>query len=389
MEALELFATAAKGTEPALRDELRELRFRGVRADRGGVHFAGPIEDGWRACLESRIAVRVLRLLARFPAPHADALYQGVGTIDWSEFLGPERTLAVRAACRSSAMTHTQFIAQKTKDAVVDQLRARHGARPSVDLSDPDIGIFVHVVRDEAAVYVDLAGEPLHRRGFRRALGTEGNPVLAPIKETLAAAVVRLSGWDRVLPLADPMCGSGTLAIEAALWARGVAPGLARKRFGFERWASHDTGAAERVAEMRAFVASRARVDGPPIFASDVDPTAVEATRAAAQAAGVTLDIRQAAIGELRPTTPPGVVVVNPPYGARLPRGESLARDLADALRGLGDHRAAVIAGLDLSEELIHSMHMRYDRSLALFNGDIECRLVTWDIPVQRRGARA
>jgi putative N6-adenine-specific DNA methylase len=380
VDSLELFATAAKGTEPALRDELRELRFRGVRADRGGVHFAGPIEDGWRACLESRVAVRVLRLLGRFPAPHADALYQGVAAVDWSELLGPERTLAVRAACRSSALTHTQFISQKTKDAVVDQLRARHGARPSVDLSDPDVGIFVHVVRDEAAVYVDLAGEPLHRRGYRRAARSDDNPLLAPIKETLAAAVVRLSGWDRVLPLADPMCGSGTLAIEAAQWARGMAPGLGRPRFGFQRWASHDAGAAERFTELRERVRAKARAEGPPVLASDVDPAALEATRAAAQAAGVKLEVRHAGIGELGPTTPPGVVVINPPYGARLPRGEGLVGELAGALRGLDGHRAAVIAPLELSDELIRAMRMRYDRTLSLFNGDIECRLITWDI---------
>ena len=182
---MDFFATAAKGTEPAIRDELRELRFRGVRADRGGVHFVGPMEEGFRACFELRCAQRVLAELGSFDAPNEDALYEGVGGIDWTRFLDPSRTLAVRAACRSSALTHIQFIAQKTKDAVVDQLRRHHGARPSVDRDDPDVLIFVHLVRARATVYADLGGASLHRRGFRSAAGQ------APLKETLAALLTR------------------------------------------------------------------------------------------------------------------------------------------------------------------------------------------------------
>src|SRR4051812_25536897 len=166
-----LFATAARGTEGALRDELRELGFQGVRADRGGVHFAGELAEGARACLELRTALRVLWRLDTFAAPSGEALYQGIAELDWAPYLSPQHTLAVRAVCRDSALTHSQFIAQKTKDAVVDQLRARWGARPSVDLGDPDLALFVHLVRDQASVYLDLAGESLHRRGYRTRAG--------------------------------------------------------------------------------------------------------------------------------------------------------------------------------------------------------------------------
>src|SRR4051812_22774431 len=166
-----LFATAARGTEGALRDELRELGFQGVRADRGGVHFAGELAEGARACLELRTAIRVLWSLDTFHAPSGEALYEGIAGIDWRPYLTSRHTLAVRASCRDGALTHTQFVAQKTKDAIVDQLRNRAGARPSVDLADPDLTLFVHLVRDRATVYLDLSGESLHRRGWRSRAG--------------------------------------------------------------------------------------------------------------------------------------------------------------------------------------------------------------------------
>jgi 23S rRNA (guanine2445-N2)-methyltransferase / 23S rRNA (guanine2069-N7)-methyltransferase len=207
---MDFFATAAKGTEPALRDELRELRMHGVRADRGGVHFAGELEDGARACLHSRVAVRVLAWRGAFDVRGEAELYAAMRSLEWRHFLSQKHTLAVKATCRSSKMTHSQFIAQRSKDAIVDQLREDLGTRPNVSLEDPDVLVVVHLVSDRADVYVDLAGEPLHRRGWRTRIGE------APLKETLAAAMLRLAGWDKKKPLVDPMCGAGTIAIEAA-----------------------------------------------------------------------------------------------------------------------------------------------------------------------------
>jgi putative N6-adenine-specific DNA methylase len=243
---LRFFATAAKGTEPALRDELRELRLPRVRADRGGVHFEGALEDAARACLWSRVALRVLLEAHTFDAPSGDALYEGVRSIDWTAWLTARTTLAVRATCRSSTLTHSQFVAQRTKDAVVDQLRDRLGARPSVDKEDPDVLLAVHVARDRATLYLDVGGASLHKRGWRARSGE------APLRETLAAAVVRLSGWDRESTLVDPMCGAGTIAIEAAAWAGRVAPGLGRAQFGVERWARHDSPMRAIMARLRA-----------------------------------------------------------------------------------------------------------------------------------------
>src|SRR6478609_3793831 len=239
------FATAAKGTEPLLRDELTELGLPRVRADRGGVHFGAELGDAYRACLWSRIAQRVLEPLTEFPCPDEDSLYAGVRTVDWRRVLDAERTLAIRAACRSSRLTHTQYIAQRSKDAIVDQLRERLGARPSVDKHAPDVQLFVHLVKDRATVYLDYSGDSLHEHGFRMQQGA------APIKETLAAALVRYSGWDRASPLVDPMCGSGTLLLEAGLWAARQAPGLSRGSFGFERWADFDAGKLQLMRELR------------------------------------------------------------------------------------------------------------------------------------------
>jgi putative N6-adenine-specific DNA methylase len=369
------FATAAKGTEPALRDELRELRVPGVRADRGGVHFEGGLADAARACLWSRVAARVLLEVATFEAYDGDALYAGVRAIDWTEWMTPRTTLAVRATCRSGRLTHSQFIAQKTKDAVVDALRDSAGARPSVDRDDPDVGVAVHIVRDRAKVYLDAGGGSLHERGWRARGGA------APLRENLAAAVVRLSGWDRRSPLLDPMCGAGTLAIEAAAWAHRVAPGLSRARFGLERWADHDDAARAAMRELRQR-ASDARLpagpDVPPIRASDIDERALARTRENARAAGLEVVVERRDARSIAPLVPAGAVVTNPPYGERLEADRSLYDGMARSLLALHGHTIAVLAG---TPAIAQAMGRDPDRWWALYNGPIECRLLVYGIP--------
>ena len=370
---MRFFATAAKGTEPALRDELRELRLRGVRADRGGVHFEGEMIDAARACLWSRVAVRVLLEVAAFDAPDGGALYDGARAVDWGTWMTPRTTLAVRATCRSSALTHSQFVAQKTKDAVVDRLRDRFGSRPSVDLGDPDVLLAVHVARDKATVYLDVSGASLHERGWRARAGP------APLRETLAAAVVRLSGWDRQRPFVDPMCGAGTIAIEAAAWVQRVAPGLLRERFGVERWASHDDGERRAVAALRQEARGlKQRAPEAPVRASDVDPRAVSVAKQNARAAGVDLFRETRDVRDLAPLDPPGFVVTNPPYGERLETDGALYETLSRVARGMHGHTVAVLAG---TPAIGHAMKRKPDRWWALFNGPIECRLLVYAIP--------
>jgi 23S rRNA G2445 N2-methylase RlmL len=324
---MKFFATCSKGTEGALRAELVAAGVRHVKGDRGGASFEGSLEVGMRACLHSRTAMRVLVELARFPAGDPEALYDGARTIDWTEWLTTKTTLAVEASVSSSGITHSGYAALKVKDAVVDALRDALGARPDVDPKDPDVGIVLHLSRDEATLSLDLAGAPLHRRGYRTIT------TLAPLKETLGAAVLVLGRVDEARPFVDPMCGSGTLAIEHALRARRIAPGLGRA-FGFQRWPSYrgaPQSAWDRMKEeARAAALPRAPA---PIVARDLHPKAVEATRRNALSAGVAADVlvEQGDARDLQPIADSGTIATNPPYGERLMGREGEARGGRDA----------------------------------------------------------
>src|SRR5512142_2203357 len=336
---MRFFATAAKGTEGALRRELSGLHLAGVKGERGGVAFEGPLEAGMRACLHARTAMRVLLELARFDAPTPEALYEGARAVTWQDWLTVRTTLAVEATVGSSAITHSGFAALKVKDAAVDVLRERLGARPDVDAKDPDVRIVLHVQRDAATLSLDLAGAPLHRRGYR-AVTTE-----APLKETLAAAVLLLGGVDPALPFVDPMAGSGTLAIEHALRARRVAPGLARA-FGFQRWPAYRGGlqsAWDRMKEAaRAEILPRAPA---PIIARDLHPKALAALRQNVEVAGLAADvaIEDGDARGLAPRFPRGCLVSNPPYGERMMAGgagsseRTQDRKIAGFYRGLAE----------------------------------------------------
>lgn len=249
---LRFFATAAKGIEPLLADELRALGAADVKEERAGVGFAGPLLLAYRVCLWSRLAQRVLLPLSTFHADDEHELYFGVAAIDWAEHLDPTRTLAVDFVSVQSVVTHTRFGAQKSKDAIVDQFRKRQKERPSVDVKQPDVRINIFAHRREMTVSLDLSGDSLHRRGYR----TPGEQVQAPLKETLAAAILVKAGWAEVAAaggsVVDPLCGSATLPIEAALIACDIAPGLTRERFGFLGWKQHDAdGWAGLVEEAR------------------------------------------------------------------------------------------------------------------------------------------
>jgi putative N6-adenine-specific DNA methylase len=365
---MHFFATAAKGTEPALRDELRELRFEGVRADRGGVHFEGETLEGWRACLWSRIAIRVLSPLETFPAPDERAYYEAVHAIELDSVLTPKHTLVVSSACRSSRITHTEYLNQLTKDAVVDRIRERHGSRPSVDKQDPDVHLFVHLAKDQATLYLDLAGEPLHRRGYR------ARSAEAPLKESLAAAVLRYSGWDREGPFVDPMCGSGTLAVEAALWAKNVAPGLSRRRFGFERWASFDETARSTMSVLRESARSAVRDAIPPVLGRDASERALVLARTAARNAKVDVAFE---VGPLSDFESPAAsaVVSNPPYGKRLERALDLPRELA---RLVDRHPTSHVALLMAADQPIGRTRRKPEPPREVFNGNIECVVRAW-----------
>ena len=372
------FATAAKGTEGVLRDELKELGIARVKATRGGVYFgnaerAPELHGALQVCLHSRIAQRVLHRRASFAAGDADALYEAVRAQPWEHVLDARRTLAVDANIRDCPVTSSAFAAQRVKDAIVDRLRDLHGVRPDVDRRDPDVGVVLHWVGERASVLLDVAGGALHARGYRSEAGD------APLRETLAAAVVRLCRWDGRTPLVDPLCGSGTIAIEAAQWARRMAPGLARARFGCERWASHGEAEQRLLGELRAQARAGALParEVAPIFASDDDERILAIARRNAQRAGVAIEFARADARRLTPEHARAFVITNPPYGERMRTPEAFHRELAEAFRRLRGYRVCALAG---DRALLRAMRTRPLIEHALWNGPLECRLLAWEV---------
>jgi 23S rRNA (guanine2445-N2)-methyltransferase / 23S rRNA (guanine2069-N7)-methyltransferase len=379
--AMKLFVPCAKGLEYLLADELSALGAGRATAAVAGANAEGEATLVYRVLLESRLASRALWPLAEFECPDEAALYEGVYAIDWSEHLDTGLTLAVDANVSGTGITHARFAALRVKDAVVDQFRQRGGQRPSVDTEAPDIRINVSVRKGQAAVSIDLGG-PLHRRGWRQMQGE------APLKETLAAAVLLRGGWPAVHAdgggLLDPMCGSGTLVIEAALMAAEVAPGL--QRFG-ERlptgWLGFDVAQWTTLCDAaRARGAAGRAVLRPCLFGSDSDPHAVRAAQANAEAAGVAAAMAFSVCDVLDLEAPDaglktGLVACNPPYDQRLMADTSLYRELGDALkRAVPDWRAAILAG---DRDLARATGIRARKVYGVFNGALECALLICD----------
>jgi putative N6-adenine-specific DNA methylase len=369
-DSFPLFATAAKGTEGLLRDELRERRFRSVKATRGGVAFEGTLTEALRACLELRIAQRVLVQLTCFSCASAEELYEGVRAFEWHAFTSTKHTIAVHAEGRAEGIVHTGFAAQKAKDGICDALRARFGERPNVSRDDPDLPVFVLLKNGQATVYADASGDPLFKRGYR----TEA--LEAPLKETLAAAIVRWSGYRGEGDFVDPMCGSGTLAIEAAMLARNLAPGLARPRFAVERFAVFGEPERAWARAHRAKLASEAEhAREVRVLVADADPEACGIAKRNAARAGVTLKAREAYLDELALPRSGATVVTNPPYGERLDLDDALLRGL-DRLMNLDWRSLHVLAG---SESVQRALRARATRYLDLANGDLPVRLLSFE----------
>lgn len=367
---IEYYVTAAPGTEEALRDELSELKFRSVRLNHGGIPFFGSWEDGWRACLQTRIGQRVMAVKGRFKADSLSDLYDGVRAIDWSEQISPDTTFAVGAFVHESAGTTPDQAALKVKDAIADAMRELYGRRPDVDKEDPDVRVFVYMTRGKATLYVDLSGQPLFKRGYRVTGGE------APLKETLASAVIRLSGWDRKTPLVDPMCGSGTLVIEAALWANNIAPGLRRDRFGFQRWADFNGAKEESLNQIKGMLRREGHGQAPRITGFDIDEQAIAHAQENARSAGLRLSFRRMAIRELQADGVRRVMVTNPPYGVRLDADNQIYQELRSAVMRLHGWRICMLTG---NPALVRSIPMHPAEEYPLKNGNIDCRLVIYE----------
>jgi putative N6-adenine-specific DNA methylase len=372
---MNFFATTAKGIEDVLASELTALGIAVTAIETGGVRFTGGLDVCYRANLWLRTASRVLMTFAEFPCDSPKSLYDAVRGISWQDNLTPEMTLAVDCNLRDSAMTHSGFVALKTKDAIVDDIRDRIGRRPNVDTRDPDLRVNVHLVKNSCTVSLDTSGIPLDRRGYR----LERNE--APLRETLAAALVMLSGWDGTIPLADPMCGSGTIPIEAALKAACRAPGLLRSGFGFKRWPGFDAGLWHRIVEEARETAK----DSLPaqVLGCDSSSRALAVARQNAARAGVEgmAILTQRELSNFDPPAGPGILLFNPPYGKRLGEEEELKplyRQIGDVMKQrCTGYTAYLLTG---SADLAKCVGLRASRRIVLFNGPIECRLLKYEL---------
>ena len=318
------FATSPLGLELLLADELRGLGAEDVKDGRAGVSFSAELETAYRVCLWSRLANRILLKLGNFQAESPEQLYEGISDIDWAIMMLPDASLAVDFASSRSRITHTQFGAQKVKDAIVDQFRELCGIRPSVRLDRPDIRVNVYLDKDIASVSLDLSGESLHKRGYR----LEGG--IAPLKENLAAAVLLRAGWPQIAKaggeLVDPMCGSGTLLVEAAWMAADIAPGLMRDYYGFQGWKHHRPDIWEGLLQDAQNRREIGLASLPTITGYDLDRWAVHAAIDNIDRAGLQglIRVEKQEAKYARPHSPNGLLVVNPPYGERLGDEESL-----------------------------------------------------------------
>lgn len=395
---------------PAPAPTARESSGVGVRESSGGVYLEGSLEDAYRVCLWSSLAGRVLGELATDIAADRDALYRAAAAVPFEEYFDVDRTFAVFGHSAHREFRDSRLAFLVIKDAIADRFRERLGRRPSVDTERPEVRINLHLTDSRMRLYVDFSGESLHRRGYRRVA------TAAPLRENTAAAVLARTGWDAALSawrrgegaqpfLADPMCGSGTIAIEAARQAVDMAPGADRAEFGFERLRGYDDAAWRRLREEAAERLERGRArwtaGGGRIWASDADPEAVTATKANAEAAGVAdiLTIEQAdfarlrrgaILGELNRGFDPEIaagcfIVTNPPYGHRLGGGEEtrvherLGRWLAERFTGF---RAAVLAD---SKEQAREIGLRADRLYSLYNGNLSVVLAVLSLDQSNR----
>jgi putative N6-adenine-specific DNA methylase len=367
------FVACTLGLEPAVVAELQELGITGEAA-RGGVRFAGSRRDGYAAALWLRSAVHVQEEILAGPVASPEGLYDLVASVDWSRHLDPSLTLAVDATLRDAGLTHSKYAALRVKDAIVDQFRARTGRRPSVDVEVPDLPLKLVIRRDQAILYRSLAAGSLHKRGWRPI------QVKSPLNEATAAGLLRLTGWDRRSPLIDPMCGSGTFPIEAALLASERAPGLGRE-FAFTRWPDFDAAAWR---DLVADAERRRRSTLPfPILGADRHDGALRIARDSARRAGVADLVRfaRADVGALDPGFAPAIVVVNPPYGERLGTGDDLVGSWRALGRFLHERCAGAVAWvLSGSPELTRHLGLRASQRIPVRNGPLDCRWLRYEI---------
>lgn len=376
----EFYATCGAGLAQLLAEELESIGCARIQVAGAGVRFFGSIETGYRVCLWSRVANRVLLPIHRGDASDPDELYEMVRQVDWSAHLDKQGTLAVDFYTANSSITHSRYGALKVKDAVVDQFRESTGLRPDVDRDTPDLRINVYLFRNKARIAIDFSGSSLHRRGYRVSGGR------APMKENLAAALLMASGWPEQLktgmPLIDPLCGSGTLLIEAAMMARRQAPGLHRSYFGFIGWKHHNAASWSRLVSEAESSVVPASVK---IVGADNDPSAVASSQLNVVQAGLVNDVEviQWNIKQGRPPSlesfVSGVLISNPPYGERLAADDEFYEELGmEVSRSFAGWQCSLFTSQSAP---YGQTRLPLEKKLEARNGGIDCVLVCADVP--------
>jgi putative N6-adenine-specific DNA methylase len=369
------FATVARGLEPLAATELETLGGKAVSPEFCGVSFKGDQRLLYRVNLWSRLVFRILVKLGQCPCRDADELYRGIQQVDWRQWLPPGKTLAVDATGKNRRLNHTHFTALQVKNAIVDQQRQHWGERSNVDPQNPDVRVNVHIRHDHCTISLDSSGRSLHRRGYRPAVGT------APLKESLAAALVQLSAWPGDVPLLDPLCGSGTLPLEAALSALNMAPGLFQQEFGFQTWTNFD-GALWQQLRQEAEAAQRKEL---PVMVGgcDRDLEVLHQARVNARRCGIADQMRffQQDLATLEAPADSGFILCNPPYGARLGHREELGafyQLLGDVLKQrFKGWTAFVLSG---NKDLAKYIGLKSAQRIPVYNGALPCQWMKYEL---------
>ncbi len=381
MNNFPLVAKTISGLEDVLVQELELLGATDIMKLNRAVSFSGDKGMMYKVNYACRTALRILKPLFHFEILEQKDPYQNIYEFPWEDYLDPEQSLAIDAVISYTVFTNSQFVAQKSKDAIVDRMRDKLGKRPSVDLEHPDLKINVHLFKDSCTVALDSSGQSLHRRGYRQSTGP------APINEVLAAGLVKLSGWDRVTPLFDPMCGAGTILIEAAMLAKNMPAGYFREEWGLMKWKDFDAALWDSMKEETnaQIVAMQVKMHG-----SDRAERAIESARENLKFTSlyddIMLDVKS--FEDSKPPFEKGFILSNPPYDERLEIEDSLVfyKMIGDTLKQKYAGYTAWFISSDI--ETIKFIGLRPSRKIPVFNGPLECRFIKFDLFAGRKGEK-
>jgi putative N6-adenine-specific DNA methylase len=373
----EMVAKTLYGLEEILARELTELGANDIQIGRRMVSFTGDKALLYKANFHCRTALRILKPIATFKAANPDEVYEQVKTIDWSHYIASKKTFAIDTVVNSEKFTHSKFVAYRVKDAIVDWFEANDMRRPSVSVTNPDVQLHVHISHNDVSIALDSSGDSLHKRGYRLEDGE------APLNEVLAAGMILKTGWHGECNFVDPMCGSGTLLIEAVLIALNIAPGVFRKQYAFEKWDDFDVDLFETISSDDA----HEREFKFKALGSDISQKAISITKANVKNAGLSkyVETKVCAVQDLKEASENGILVTNPPYGERLN-----PRDLMQIYAALGERLKHAFEGysawiISSNLEAMEQVGLRPASKHRLINGDITCEYRHYEIFAGKR----